>query len=65
MEEKFDALVTMVEQLNLSVIELKNVRPQNQQPSPNHDSVREDNSMRVDVREFDGTSHEPEAYNEW
>ena len=55
----------MVEQLNMSVTELKNARPQTQQTNPNHESAREDKSMRVDVRKFDGTSHEPEIYIEW
>ena len=63
-EEKFDALVNMVEQLNLTVTEIKNARPQNQQPNPNPEAAREDKSMRVDVREFDGTSHELETYIE-
>ena len=64
LEEKFDALVTMVEQLNLSVNELKNVNGQTQQSKPNFESVKEDKSMRIDVREFDGTSHDPEIYIE-
>ena len=65
MEEKFDALVNMVTQLNLTVTELKNAAPQHQQPNPNTENAREDKSMRVDVREFDGTSHDPGTYIEW
>ena len=65
MEEKFDASVNMVTQLNVTVTELKNATPKNQYPNPTPETTREDKSMRVDVREFDGNSHEPEAYIEW
>ena len=71
MEEKFDALVNMVTQLSLTVNELRNTTPQyRQQPQHPHqdlniEAAREDKSMRVDVYEFDGTSHDPEIYVEW
>ncbi|XP_057545740.1 uncharacterized protein LOC130824737 [Amaranthus tricolor] len=65
LEEKFSALVTMVEQLSMSVNELKETRTQTQQLNSNNEPAKEDKSMRIDVREFDGTSHEPETYVEW
>ena len=68
MDEKFDTLINMATQLNLTVTELKNAAPQYPQythQNPNIENAREDKSMRVDVYEFDGTSHDPETYVEW
>ena len=68
MEEKFDALVNMVTQLNLTITELKNATPlypQYPYQDPNTENTKEDKTMRVDVHEFDGTSHDPQVYIEW
>ena len=69
MDEKFDALVNMVTQLGLTINELRNTTfPYPQQP-PHQDlnikATREDKTIRVDIHEFDGTSHDPEVYIEW
>lgn len=34
-------------------------------PNPNIEPASEDKTIRVDVQEFDGASHEPEAYLDW
>ena len=68
MEKKIDALINMVTQLSLTVNELKNTAPQYPpipQPKPNHEHVKADKTMRIDVHEFDGTSHDPEVYIKW
>ena len=67
-EEKFDALFNVVTQLSLTVTKLRNARPQqpaNPYQNPNTKNAKEDRTMRVDVHEFDGTSHDPETYIEW
>ena len=66
--DKFDALVNMVNQLSVAVTALQNAAPQHTQfpyHNPNAENMREDKTMRVDVHEFDGTSHDPEVYIEW
>ena len=69
--DKLDALVNTVNQLSLAVIALQNATQQPLQqlqypcPHPNIENAREDKTMRVDVHEFDCTSHDPEVYIEW
>lgn len=64
LEEKLNALTTMVEKLSMTIIDLKNGTPQ-QIPPQHSDLNREDRTMRVDVPDFEGTSHDPEVYIEW
>ncbi|XP_057545741.1 uncharacterized protein LOC130824739 [Amaranthus tricolor] len=67
-EEKFDALFNMVSQLKLAVTEIQNnISQQPLHPYQHLDSEhgREDKTVRIDVHEFDGTTHDPEVYIEW
>ena len=67
-EEKFDALFNMVSQLKLAVTEIQNAtsqQPLHPYQQLNSENGREDKTIRIDVHEFDGTTHDPEVYIEW
>lgn len=65
LNEKFDFLTNIVQQLALTMAH--NTRELEERPLPQAPSHRlpEDKTLRLDLPEFDGHSHNPEVYLDW
>jgi hypothetical protein len=65
LEEKFNFLTDIVQQLALTIA--NNTMNTGERQNPPHQTNRpsEDKTLRLDLPEFDGQSHNPETYLDW
>ena len=64
-DERFAEMALAIQQLSQTVARLAMNQQEGNMPVQNHGRNTEDRTMRIDVTEFGGTTHNPEDYLEW
>ena len=64
-DERFAEMALAIQQLTHAMARLEVNEQERGTPVHNHERNTEDRTLRIDVSEFGGTSHNPENYLEW
>ena len=64
-DERFAEMALAIQQLTHTVARMAMNQQERVAPVPHHDRNTEDRTMKIDVTEFGGTTHNPEDYMEW
>ena len=65
LDERVDEMAQAIQQLTQTVARLAMNQQGGGIPMHHHERNIEDRTLRIDVHEFGGTSHNPEEYLEW
>ena len=64
-DERFAEMTLTIQQLTHTVAMMAMNQQERVAPAHHHERNTEDRTMRIDVTEFGGTTHNPEDYLEW
>ena len=65
MDEMFDEMTLAIQQLTHTVMKIEMNQRERVVPPRNHERTTENKTLRLDVADFGGTTHDPEDYLEW